>query len=70
MTHKKPTTRSACNQALAQAMAERQEHLHVIHDAKHAIMRIEHDMKRELIRQGRDECLKIDWKAVRRAISF
>jgi hypothetical protein len=66
----KPTTRTACNKALARAMDERREQLYAIQDAKAEIMKIEEHVKDELIRQRRTECLKIDWNRVKRVISF
>lgn len=60
--------RTQCNQALAQAMDERQEQLDIIHDAKSRIHRIEEGIKEELIAQRRTHCLKVDWARVRTTI--
>ena len=70
MKHDNNPSRTAANDAIRSAMSARQDQLNVIHDAKYAIMEIETDVKKHLIKQRRTECLKIDWKKVERAINF
>jgi hypothetical protein len=70
MKHDNNPSRTAANERLRAARAERQSQLNVIHDAKYAIAAIEDDVKKELIKQRRTECLKIDWSKVERALNF
>ncbi len=70
MEHDNNPSRTAANKRLRDAMNARGEQLGRIADAKYAIMEIEHDVMKELIKQRRTECLKIDWNRVNRALNF
>lgn len=70
MKHDNNPSRTAANERLRAAQAQRQEQLNAIHDAKYAISTIEDDVKKELIKQRRTECLKIDWNKVNRVLNY
>ena len=70
MKHDNNPSRTAANERLRSGQKERQEQLYIMNEAKFAIMKIEDDVKKELVKQRRTECLKIDWKAVNRAINY